>query len=56
MVIGWDGRSGGVPPHQLERYFDGYLAELIVYNRALSPVAAQRVVDYLSSKYGIVMQ
>lgn len=36
-------------------YFDGQLAELIIYNRNLSSIERKHVEDYLGEKYGITV-
>lgn len=35
------------------QFFDGYIAEVIAYNRNLTPIEMQRVESYLAVKYGI---
>ena len=50
VAIGRDGYPDG---NASARYLDGKLAELIIYDRALSPRHLSRVVDYLARRYGV---
>ncbi|MFC2110852.1 HYR domain-containing protein [Bacteroidota bacterium] len=45
LRLGYDGDDG---------YFNGDIAEMIVYNRVLTPCEIQSINEYLSIKYGII--
>ena len=53
MLVGaYNNSSGGVPP-QADRYLDGAVGELIIFNTALTTVQRQQVEGYLAHKWGL---
>ena len=54
IVIGNGGSRGLGPSPSLNQPFQGYLAEIVVYNVALTTPQRQQVEEYLMAKYAIV--
>jgi hypothetical protein len=56
MLVGaYNNSSGGANPPQADRYLDGAVGELIIFNNALTTSQRQQVEGYLAHKWGLTL-
>jgi signal transduction histidine kinase len=56
LKIGYNGRLGGADADSIPEVLNGDIAEIIIYNRALSSTELSDVHNYLSVKYGMALR
>ncbi|WP_394831063.1 hypothetical protein LVJ94_31590 [Pendulispora rubella] len=55
-LLGATSPNSGINPATEFNYFNGYIAEVVIYNRALPPSDHQKIQSYLSAKWGIALK